>query len=50
MDEEYREYIIKRIESAVNDYTTMSREDLGEYVLTWIERLIEEYEDDRESE
>lgn len=50
MDEGYRKYIIKRIESAVNDYTTMSREDLCEYVLTWIECLMEKYEEDRESE
>lgn len=44
MNKDYIQYTLKKLESAIKDYTTMSREDLAEYVLTCLEILIEENE------
>lgn len=44
MDNDYIKYILSKIETAVSDYTTMSREDVAEYVLTCLEILKSEYD------
>jgi len=45
MDEGYRHYLLKKIESAASDYTSMSREDLCEYILFYVKCLLDEKED-----
>lgn len=39
MDKGYVEYVLKRIEGVVCDYTTMDRQDVADYVLTCLEGL-----------
>lgn len=43
MDKNYIKYTLDKIESAVNDYTTMDREDVEEYVLMCVKCLMKEY-------
>lgn len=44
MDNDYIKYMLHKIDMAINEYTTMNREDVAEYVLTCLEILKSEYE------